>query len=856
MRLFRVLAITLFALCCASLTFAAGQTVTLTFERAETAGISGMRPFWDRPVVLREDGLRERVTGDGPPDGARASWADDFHWNDTAANWTTAVTYGYQRPGAIVFDAVQRSLLLRFPDSAQKIADTVNKGYAIEKVELLLPFDGTEQAPLGYRRPSSSMLKRWSTLTPRWHAVAWLLRKPWCADDSYGPTFNAFINGAGYWKKFGAQDTEADRYPQQFGPAEISPLRNDRLDVTGVLTDPAYGTTLAERLTGMEDCGFLIHKQESADAHYATGAQPLPPAPDEECTGAIGGIGIFLKRPKLVVLLRKDAGAHKIDSLPAPPNFRELFGYLQEDQQGGVPSALMPGDEDFVALKARYRFHKPDGMPEWQWKHVQDLQAQDGNTPYFPDTEEEYAAWIDALLATPPCAWKSSAMLEQAALLASYGQALPAPVLDHWKLCWNAWLLPQGTSDAPGDIDYTQYRATPEVNADAALGALLGGHFLAEKNIEDAGRRGLEMFPLRLWCWSDGAAAAPDSAGAAHLLLAQKLVADFAPTTLDRMMGRSMLTKSLEEAASSYHPLLHRVIIPAGRPYPADLIGPQAELRAILHILSPAGTLSPVRKGYPTPGTVLSPAGITQASLAAPWTPGWVAGLIDHKPLPYEVTATCTHGEREWNAPRYTRSYLGHEYALASIDLDDADTMPALAQWRRTTAPTAGNEDLGTLILRDTNGTALPTRGAPPATAILQYHNKLVALNPYAVLDLFTAQRKPGWQLYVNEQPLTILPTQLKSSSRITIKDGVSYLGIIPIPTGEAELVLHAGAGPAGMKPALTIAWSLGQGGGRQETPAPLYGGFILEIADVSEYPQFADFQRHIRQYQLELNWD
>ncbi len=463
-------------------------------------------------------------------------------------------------------------------------------------------------------------------------------------------------------------------------------------------------------------------------------------------------------------------------------------------------------------------------------------------------------------------------------------------------------------------MDYTQYRATPEVNTDAALAALLGGHFLATNALENAGRSGMETFPLRLWCWSDGASAAPDPASFAHLLLAQKLVADGGPTPFDRQMGRSMLVKSLEEAASSYHPLLHRECNPLRSPNLADLTGMPDALDSILHILSPSGTQlfspapaesqpveRPSQQGQrgqqteiPAPygafqqsvppsleGSGTGDAGahreegtgrygrsasarerlnamIAQASLAAPWAPEWMANLIDHKPLPYDITATFTRGGSYWRAPRYLRCYLGGSYGLASIDLADSETIPVLAYWRRTAAPvestrgehtSAGGEDLGTLILRES------VQPLPPA--VLQYHNKLIALTgPGAALELLTRQHKPGWRIYVDDQPLNALPVSLKSSSRVTIKDGISYLGIIPIPAGEAELRLQSGEAPAGVKTALSIAWSLGKAhtGTTARDPAPV--GFVLELADAGEYPQFADFQRHIRQDHLEVSWE
>ena len=55
-------------------------------------------------------------------------------------------------------------------------------------------------------------------------------------------TFNAAINGAVYWTKYGAADTAQDRFPTRFGPGEVSYKNPDgRVDVTPLLSDPAYG---------------------------------------------------------------------------------------------------------------------------------------------------------------------------------------------------------------------------------------------------------------------------------------------------------------------------------------------------------------------------------------------------------------------------------------------------------------------------------------------------------------------------------------------------------------------------------------------------------------------------------------
>jgi hypothetical protein len=160
------------------------------------AGISGFRAFWDRPVVVRGDAAT--VPRDqGPYGGGRV------------ADWTTG------GPGAPVFDAIHRSLPIRFPDAAE-----LRRGRSLGRLKLVIPFVDTELYPLGYALPSglSFLGDQWVRLPPSWHVVAWALRRPWLADRELGPTFNAYVNGAGYWGRFGAEDPGRDRYPHRFGP--------------------------------------------------------------------------------------------------------------------------------------------------------------------------------------------------------------------------------------------------------------------------------------------------------------------------------------------------------------------------------------------------------------------------------------------------------------------------------------------------------------------------------------------------------------------------------------------------------------------------------------------------------------
>ena len=129
-------------------------------------------------------------------------------------------------PGARTADAVHRSVLLRFPGSAEQIAERLTQGGTITKAEIVFEYEGFEPQPAGYdvRGQVPNALKK---DPPRWHYVAWPLRRPWAiSEDVPAPTFNAYLDGAGYWTKYGAQDEVADRHRTRLGPTEVSDVEN------------------------------------------------------------------------------------------------------------------------------------------------------------------------------------------------------------------------------------------------------------------------------------------------------------------------------------------------------------------------------------------------------------------------------------------------------------------------------------------------------------------------------------------------------------------------------------------------------------------------------------------------------
>jgi hypothetical protein len=807
---------------------------TLTFDQPQLAGISGFRAFWDTPIVLAEDGLVVETKRNPGGAGLNAVWASDQR-------------AGGQQPGAIVFDAIHRSALVRFPGSAQRIAEELRKGHVIEKVELVLPHRATELWAEGYAEPPgmSFLGDAWEKKQPRWHAVAWALRQPWGADRERGPTFNASVNGLAYWKQFGAQDEKEDRFPQQFGPAEVSAqMPEGRLDLTPMFMDAAFGATLSDRLRVLDGNGVVLRKWETYDLSYWHGGY--------EWGTATGGRGIIIRAPKLMVQFK---------AAPAAVIAGDLAVRLPSPKRG-TPAAVMPTADSIRAFATKHAFQRPAWMPDWQWQRVQELKAL-GRVQDYPATPEAYGKWIDVMLAKPPRTWDGFQAAEMTQDYALFSDTWPAPVREHWKLYWWAWLMPdrdikdlvQGYIGGQQNQDYIQrtgdwrgnasvYRTycramgTMNFNHWAANGTLLGGHILGSEAMLNEGRNGLEQWPLRTWCWFDGSTQESiDHYYFSISLKDQKVFADFGPTLFDRMMGRNILAKSVGELAALYHPSLKRFISSSGRTGIAYLLAIQDGTKHIVHTLSRRGVLTDVGRkdipgGLPMLGHDADPGVIAQQTLNGPWADEWVANVVDEKPLPFEITASYKQWGNFGATPLWKRAYLGKHYGLATIDVAIGNqTVPLMAQWRRDDRPADRTEQVGTLLARfgvnrsefldsiyhgttqrNPNGSIGQQGGF---IASLQHRNKLLAFtSPYpglrysgdrnfgtnitsvqtsiALLDL---QPKPTWEIYLDGLRVEQWPVRAKFGQRFTIRDGTAFLGIIPLPGAtdlgrDAEVVL------------------------------------------------------------------
>ena len=972
---------------------------TLEFSTPECAGLSGFRAHWDAAIPVS-------------PTGARIS--KDAAIKDRGE---TAVWDGVN-PGPLAFDAVHRNLLVRFPGAAEQIAKALASGKSIEKVELVLPYldeeiwpQGGTEWPVadGYRYRMNwncdvyyrgevrketlekTPLAAYREERPNWHAVAHVLRKPWQAGGDTAPTYNAAIQGAVYWKRFGASDDQEDRFPNQLGPVEVSSYKPEgRMDVTAVVKDEAYGKTLGDRLRLLSDTGFLIGKEEVYDARYHDGCY--------EWAGSTGPRAILIQQPKLVVTF----ASGKPQNVKLPP--AADVPAIAQKQKGaplGAPTAVVSTRQEVSKMNEKFQA-KPSWMPEWQYEHVKQLLTLESNgkpQPFYygvmpthvvqdvirklkakagkdsevPQEEIDYAvylAWVDWIHGRPPRFWEGHlTAANNITEWYNFKDAMPAPVRESVIRSWNAWLMPdretamtdkerqdftnttgqlvhpmaddprvgrdpsgkqavwgQGdtyyrtTGDWRGNKSYyrsgfTRMMSTANFNSSATSGALLNGQIIGSQRAIEDGRAGLMVFPFWMWTW--GAGLGQEYIDHYYWSIASagnKLFADFCEAPQDKMAGWSIIQKTSNDLAMAFHPNLKKLLGPASRTYYEHVLGQQDGLYHILHTLSKKGALSDVATGtlpaltnpvpdangkLPNPisawGHDYPPMQVALNSLSGPWGDEWMSEWIDEKPLPWRAL-----GEKgDW-----VTTYFGENYGLSSIR-KTGQRIHVLGHWRRKAEIPSSMRDIGTLDMRvgfnqtqignDRDGLITPQG----TYRTYQFDNKLIMLakpDPAAIGErakefpfgrrklpaqeiksvqctaaLFNFEEpSPKWEIFVDGNRVESLPATAKSAQVITIRDGVTYLAIRPLPTDDlgrnADITLEAGQPQTqsnheftNIQPALLIHSNFYRKDEviSQDALAKLKdasSGFIVEMGDEKEYGSFEKFQTHIREAKLSGN--
>ena len=212
-----------------------------------------------------------------------------------------------------------------------------------------------------------------------------------------------------------------------------------------------------------------------------------------------------------------------------------------------------------------------------------------------------------------------------------------------------------------------------------------------------------------------------------------------------------------------------------------------------------------------------------------------------------------------------------------------------MAQWRHEEKQAASMRDLGTLDLRYTTNTprwvndGQGSLSQPGTLSVLQSRNKFIAITSpkntpegtitslQSSIGLFNFQQPaPTWTIYVDGRKVEQLPFTCRQGQRITINDGATYLGIIPLPATDlgrdAEVVLEVGPPQkadyynSNFGAALVINSYNYRGAALPKTlgtaVGKAYGGFIVEMADWEDYPNFAAFQQHLADSKLDVRYD
>ena len=881
-----------------------------------------------RHLLLSGAALSGAGVGPGIVTGARAQSGSDgpleIATNETATidgrQWHTTFLGG----GTV--DAVHRSVLLRFPTAADEIGDFLRAGRVMLQAELVLGYGDYEIVPQGYLCRDGMGRGPWTSNPPNWHIEAFPLRQAWKADRARGPTFNASMNGMRYWTRYGASDGQHDR---MFGALEAQELstasREARFDITKLLATPLLARDPSERLRWLADSGFLLRKLETYDSRYRD------PGSAYDWNMSTGGHGLRFTAPRLVVSARRTTG---LVAIAVPPPIDADLQLVKAD--GSRPTAaLLPLAQ--LIERGRHAALVQGKREDWEIKRIGELRKAGGdNVSAWSDFEGEkgykdYQSHVAEILSIPPRYWQGWDVEDGILLWYLFRELLPPPLQDHLKAYWTAWLQPDLPTDAmvhpqsPDAIDYWKRNhdwrgrasffrngynyavSTQNFNHTAAMGALLAGAMIDAPNAMADGRHGLETLLLRFWGFLDGTTQEIlDHYYLSITLSGQKMFADFAPTPVDRLMGRILVDRTMEMLVTLYHSRLRRFVSSSGRARIAGVLVEQDGIYGALHTVSKEGVIKYVDRAairenrahdMPIWGYDFPPGRVAMQSMVQPFAPSWVAGLIDDKPVPFEETAMeTTRGA--FKPPLWRRSFLGRWHGLASTDIRGG-TVDVMAQWVRAPAKSMTMEDLGTLTVRYTANTpdmvttdgGLALQAGLPLT--FQSRNRaIIFTKPHSnrdrllaafgnkgvsqlatVIGLWNFAEKKDWEIYADDKKIESFPARLTTNQRILIKDGVTYLAILPLPMSDlgrnAEIEIGPGGGGkadpthADIAPALLISMY----NFKRDAPVPVgsldfgaiasktYGGFVLEMGDAEQHGSFEAFAKHIAGTQLTATW-
>jgi len=811
---------------------------------------------------------------------AAVIWARQ--WDATQAEWIEKREL--QTP--LFFDAAHRSLLLRFPGCAEEIQKRLAKGYRIASAKLVLTWQKQEwlRTAYGYHHRGY----RLKEIEPEtWHARVWLLRRPWKADKTIGPTWNAHINGIGFWAAGGARDTDKDRFAKPLGQA---PLGKEKpigtIDVTAAVNSTDYGRDVGQRLRNLEACGFLIDKAELATPQ--AGSWGL----------STGACRIFVAEPKLVVAFQKSRPVRA--KLPPAIDVSAMAEKLKTSGGGGTPPVRIP---DNLPEMAREIIAKRPPMPDWMRKRVEELR----NVPvdekeradlgyrwanvFDSGDPKAYRKAVDDLLHQPPGWFRGHSHLDYLVPLVEYEPMLNDVLRYHLvKFFESRWIRPYNKDDLRVRAGYLNGISTLNLMTQFRSEVALMGDLLDRPDMVVIGNRNISHLNRHM-IWSEGCHQERGDTFYLGITLGNlKMLARYGKDPLGRLRADLGVEKILFEENSNYHPGLRRRVSRVSRRYRIDdLLMRQDVPRGVLHTLSKKGVLIETDKekvhGIATVNFhACTP---TRVALLAPWGPEWETHLVDDKPLPSWSVST-NHVRHRMRPPVRDTTYLGKHYGLSCMDADIGSEWPVMAIWKRTERDVEHLEDLGFLWpwpylngkLVNYNNQQEPKilkRSCPQAS--LQHHNKMIhVVRPlervFAAAALkqgissfssrilaYMYAKAPDRELWVNDKKLAGFPVTAKQGDVITIGDGVSYVGLIPLPATDmgrdVEVEIRY------TYPRLELeSFVL-----KTDKPLPsddatwaklhdASAGWIIEMGDRTEHGSFETFRAHMKATKVTRRWD
>jgi hypothetical protein len=245
---------------------------------------------------------------------------------------------------------------------------------------------------------------------------------------------------------------------------------------------------------------------------------------------------------------------------------------------------------------------------------------------------------------------------------------------------------------------------------------------------------------------------------------------------------------------------------------------------------------------------------------------------------------------RGWlEEPLYQTTYLGRSYGLASLTGNVPKEWPVVACWKRTEGRAEKLDDLGIVFpwgyLNDRPsswiGQHKPAgKPANPLLGVLQHENKMIyVMQPRERKFIEEVAEKEGIssicsrfsvytygdehhpEVWINQNRAEKFPVTARAGDVIALRDGVSYMGLVPLPTtdlGRKQQVVIRREGPR-----LTISSYIMD---RQEPLHPdeeswkqladATTGWVVEMGEESEYGSFDEFRSHLKKGRLKTRWD